>query len=168
MGKVFSPFLGPCINRTCGKGTFPEPRSKGNACWSLVPAWSVYHTVTLLLNECAGSYTHYAPALLAFSNSPAPMCYTPSVTSCLITGALQGLGGIAFSMLGADVLLTDTADVLPLLRRNCESNLGCGVVAVEELGQSPSDGWGLGSPFPFPSVDAFSVTCVQIGLSRSK
>ena len=47
----------------------------------------------------------------------------------------MGLGGIAFSMLGADVILTDTVDVLPLLRRNCEANLGCGTVTVEELGE---------------------------------
>ena len=50
-------------------------------------------------------------------------------------GAGMGLGGIAFSMLGAEVVLTDTNDVLPLLRRNCESNLGCGIVTVAELGE---------------------------------
>ena len=50
-------------------------------------------------------------------------------------GAGMGLGGIAFSMLGAEVILTDTSDVLPLLRRNCEANLGCGAVAVAELGE---------------------------------
>lgn len=55
-------------------------------------------------------------------------------------GAGMGLGGIAFSMLGAEVVLTDTNDVLPLLRRNCESNLGCGIVTVAELGEEMSLG----------------------------
>ena len=51
----------------------------------------------------------------------------------------QGLGGMAFSMLGATVVLTDTIDVLPLLRRNCEANLGVGGVQVEELGEPIAD-----------------------------
>ena len=38
-------------------------------------------------------------------------------------GAGMGLGGLAFAMLGADVLLTDVAAVLPLLRRNYDNNL---------------------------------------------
>ncbi len=38
-------------------------------------------------------------------------------------GAGMGLGGLAFAMLGADVLLTDVAAVLPLLRRNYENNM---------------------------------------------
>ena len=38
-------------------------------------------------------------------------------------GAGMGLGGLAFAMLGCDVLLTDVAAVLPLLRRNYENNL---------------------------------------------
>jgi hypothetical protein len=43
-------------------------------------------------------------------------------------GAGMGLGGLAFSMLGCDVLLTDVAAVLPLLRRNYENNLSPAVL----------------------------------------
>jgi hypothetical protein len=35
----------------------------------------------------------------------------------------MGLGGLACAMLGAAVVLTDTAEVLPLLTRNYEANL---------------------------------------------
>eukprot|EP00200_Dunaliella_tertiolecta_P009486 CAMPEP_0202375534 /NCGR_PEP_ID=MMETSP1127-20130417/6197_1 /ASSEMBLY_ACC=CAM_ASM_000462 /TAXON_ID=3047 /ORGANISM="Dunaliella tertiolecta, Strain CCMP1320" /LENGTH=342 /DNA_ID=CAMNT_0048973045 /DNA_START=1522 /DNA_END=2550 /DNA_ORIENTATION=- len=48
-------------------------------------------------------------------------------------GSGMGLGGIAMSLMGADVTLTDTVDVLPLLRRNCELNLGKGKAHVCEL-----------------------------------
>ena len=43
-------------------------------------------------------------------------------------GAGMGLGGLAFAMLGCDVLLTDVAAVLPLLRRNCMNNLSPAVL----------------------------------------
>ena len=49
-------------------------------------------------------------------------------------GAGMGLGGLAFAMLGADVLLTDVAAVLPLLRRNYENNLSPAVLRGERLG----------------------------------
>jgi predicted nicotinamide N-methyase len=50
-------------------------------------------------------------------------------------GAGMGLGGIAFSLLGASVVLTDVAEVIPLLKRNVELNLGCSCpdVTVMEL-----------------------------------
>ena len=35
----------------------------------------------------------------------------------------MGLGGLALAMLGADVVLADVAEVLPLLRTNYERNL---------------------------------------------
>ena len=35
----------------------------------------------------------------------------------------MGLCGLAFAVMGADVLVTDLAPVLPLLRINCEANL---------------------------------------------
>jgi hypothetical protein len=38
-------------------------------------------------------------------------------------GSGMGLGGLAFALLGADVVLSDVAAVLPLLRRNYEHNL---------------------------------------------
>ncbi|GBF92173.1 hypothetical protein Rsub_05255 [Raphidocelis subcapitata] len=38
-------------------------------------------------------------------------------------GSGMGLGGLAFALLGADVVLTDMLPVLPLLRRNYENNL---------------------------------------------
>ncbi|MEW5306988.1 MAG: hypothetical protein WDW36_009411 [Sanguina aurantia] len=38
-------------------------------------------------------------------------------------GAGMGLGGLAFAMMGADVIITDTTEVLPMLRRNYERNL---------------------------------------------
>ncbi len=43
-------------------------------------------------------------------------------------GAGMGLGGIALALLDMEVVLTDMKDVLPLLRRNCEINLGVGKV----------------------------------------
>ena len=49
-------------------------------------------------------------------------------------GAGMGLGGLAFAMLGANVLLTDVAAVLPLLRRNYENNLSPPVLRGERLG----------------------------------
>jgi predicted nicotinamide N-methyase len=55
-------------------------------------------------------------------------------------GAGMGLGGIAFALLGAEVILTDTADVVPLLKRNCEYNLGTKAVQVLELGEEPRAG----------------------------
>ncbi|KAG1668811.1 hypothetical protein FOA52_004905 [Chlamydomonas sp. UWO 241] len=65
-------------------------------------------------------------------------------------GAGMGLGGIAFSMLGADVVLTDTVDVVPLLRRNCEANLGRGVARVEELDwYQPEQAAQLKPPFDY-------------------
>ncbi|KAG2442095.1 hypothetical protein HYH02_009584 [Chlamydomonas schloesseri] len=66
-------------------------------------------------------------------------------------GAGMGLAGMAFAMVGANVVLTDTVDVLPLLRINYETNLspaavrlarghqhgtwadGAGTVEVQEL-----------------------------------
>lgn len=54
------------------------------------------------------------------------------IASCHIThapcraidlGSGMGLGGLAFALLGADVVLSDMAPVLPLLRRNYENNL---------------------------------------------
>ncbi|KAL6754414.1 putative methyltransferase-domain-containing protein [Haematococcus lacustris] len=48
-------------------------------------------------------------------------------------GAGMGLGGMALALMGAQVTLTDTAEVLPMLRRNCEGNLGSGKVSVVEL-----------------------------------
>jgi protein N-lysine methyltransferase METTL21D len=38
-------------------------------------------------------------------------------------GAGMGLAGLALAMLGANVMLTDVKEVLPLLRRNYENNL---------------------------------------------
>lgn len=38
-------------------------------------------------------------------------------------GSGMGLAGLALALVGADVVLTDTAEVLPLLRRNSEANL---------------------------------------------
>lgn len=35
----------------------------------------------------------------------------------------MGLGGLAFAMMGCDVVLTDVAEVIPLLQRNFENNL---------------------------------------------
>ena len=43
-------------------------------------------------------------------------------------GAGMGLGGLAFAMLGCNVLLTDVAAVLPLLRRNYANNLSPAVL----------------------------------------
>lgn len=37
-------------------------------------------------------------------------------------GAGPGLGGMAFALLGADVLLTDLADIVPLIRNNVDAN----------------------------------------------
>ncbi len=48
-------------------------------------------------------------------------------------GAGMGLGGLAFAMLGADVLLTDVAAVLPLLRRNYENNMSPAALRGERL-----------------------------------
>jgi predicted nicotinamide N-methyase len=79
-------------------------------------------------------------------------------------GAGMGLGGIAFSMLGAEVILTDTSDVLPLLRRNCEANLGCGAVAVAELGE----GNVLHFPVWLVSLAWLHIVFSQIGSSQSK
>jgi predicted nicotinamide N-methyase len=45
-------------------------------------------------------------------------------------GAGMGLGGIALALMGVDVVITDVADVLPLLRRNCDINLGTGTVRM--------------------------------------
>lgn len=42
----------------------------------------------------------------------------------------MGLGGMAAALMGADVTLTDTVEVLPLLRRNCNSCLGTGKVGL--------------------------------------
>ena len=35
----------------------------------------------------------------------------------------MGLGGMGFALLGGDCVLTDTLEVLPLLRRNYEHNI---------------------------------------------
>eukprot|EP00198_Chlamydomonas_reinhardtii_P003232 XP_001692568.1 predicted protein [Chlamydomonas reinhardtii] len=45
-------------------------------------------------------------------------------------GAGMGLAGMAFAMVGANVVLTDTADVLPLLRINYETNLSPAAVRL--------------------------------------
>ncbi|PNH06976.1 Methyltransferase-like protein 21D, partial [Tetrabaena socialis] len=45
-------------------------------------------------------------------------------------GAGMGLAGMAFAMVGADVVLTDTLDVLDLLRINYESNLSPAAVRL--------------------------------------
>ncbi|GFR51417.1 hypothetical protein Agub_g13705, partial [Astrephomene gubernaculifera] len=45
-------------------------------------------------------------------------------------GAGMGLAGMAFAMVGADVVLTDTADVLGLLRINYETNLSPAAVRL--------------------------------------
>ncbi len=37
-------------------------------------------------------------------------------------GAGPGLGGMAFALLGADVLLTDLVDIVPLIRKNVDAN----------------------------------------------
>ena len=42
----------------------------------------------------------------------------------------MGLGGLACAMLGAAVVLTDTAEVLPLLARNYEANLSPAALRV--------------------------------------
>ena len=38
-------------------------------------------------------------------------------------GSGMGLAGLALALLGADVVLTDVREVLPLLRRNTDANL---------------------------------------------
>ena len=38
-------------------------------------------------------------------------------------GSGMGLGGFAFGLLGCETVVTDTAEVLPLLQRNYENNL---------------------------------------------
>lgn len=38
-------------------------------------------------------------------------------------GAGPGLAGIAFCLLGGDVLLTDLPDIMPLLSKNVDANL---------------------------------------------
>ena len=43
-------------------------------------------------------------------------------------GAGMGLCGLAFAVMGADVLVTDLGPVLPLLRINCEANLSTNVL----------------------------------------
>ncbi|KAG2429921.1 hypothetical protein HXX76_010701 [Chlamydomonas incerta] len=45
-------------------------------------------------------------------------------------GAGMGLAGMAFAMVGANVVLTDTADVLPLLRINYETNMSPAAVRL--------------------------------------
>ncbi|CAG9466631.1 unnamed protein product [Pedinophyceae sp. YPF-701] len=52
-------------------------------------------------------------------------------------GAGMGLGGMALAMLGADVVLTDVEDVLPLLRRNVAVNLQAGEHAGVLAGRDP-------------------------------
>lgn len=37
-------------------------------------------------------------------------------------GAGPGLGGMAFALLGAEVLLTDLPDIVPLIRKNVDAN----------------------------------------------
>ncbi|KAF5830984.1 putative methyltransferase-domain-containing protein [Dunaliella salina] len=65
-------------------------------------------------------------------------------------GSGMGLGGIAMSLMGADVTLTDTVDVLPLLRRNCELNLGKGKAHVCELNwMKPEQAQQWAAPFDF-------------------
>ncbi|EIE19225.1 hypothetical protein COCSUDRAFT_38412 [Coccomyxa subellipsoidea C-169] len=56
-------------------------------------------------------------------------------------GAGPGLGGMAFALLGAEVLLTDLADIVPLIRKNVDANFTtaalhgaqAGRVSVQEL-----------------------------------
>ncbi|GIL53527.1 hypothetical protein Vafri_9113 [Volvox africanus] len=50
-------------------------------------------------------------------------------------GAGMGLAGMAFAMVGADVVLTDTADVLGLLRINYENNLSPAAVRLSRAHQ---------------------------------
>ncbi|GIM05246.1 hypothetical protein Vretimale_9693, partial [Volvox reticuliferus] len=50
-------------------------------------------------------------------------------------GAGMGLAGMAFAMVGADVVLTDTADVLGLLRINYENNLSPAAVRLARAHQ---------------------------------
>uniref|UniRef100_A0A7R9Z8M0 Calmodulin-lysine N-methyltransferase n=1 Tax=Chlamydomonas euryale TaxID=1486919 RepID=A0A7R9Z8M0_9CHLO len=65
-------------------------------------------------------------------------------------GAGMGLGGMAFALLDANVVLTDTVDVVPLLKRNCEANLGCGTVQVRELDwYQPDQVLPLNPPFDY-------------------
>lgn len=64
----------------------------------------------------------------------------------------MGLGGITFSLLGASVVLTDVAEVIPLLRGNVELNLGCSTpdVSVTELDWfKPEQLQALNPPFDY-------------------
>jgi len=57
---------------------------------------------------------------------------------------------MAFALLDANVVLTDTVDVVPLLKRNCEANLGCGTVQVRELDwYQPDQVLPLNPPFDY-------------------
>lgn len=49
---------------------------------------------------------------------------------CLELGSGMGLAGMALAMIGCDVLLTDTADVMPLLRINVDNNLSAACVRL--------------------------------------
>eukprot|EP00882_Tetradesmus_deserticola_P020392 GHRQ01022031.1.p1 GENE.GHRQ01022031.1~~GHRQ01022031.1.p1 ORF type:complete len:180 (+),score=67.43 GHRQ01022031.1:225-764(+) len=46
-------------------------------------------------------------------------------------GAGMGLAGLAFALIGANVLLTDVAEVMPLLQRNYDNNLSAAALRGE-------------------------------------
>ena len=48
-------------------------------------------------------------------------------------GAGPGLGGMAFALLGAEVLLTDLADIIPLIRKNVDANFTSAALHSEVL-----------------------------------
>lgn len=47
---------------------------------------------------------------------------------CIELGSGMGLGGMAMAMIGADVVLTDVAEIVPMLQRNYEVNLSPGMI----------------------------------------
>eukprot|EP00955_Chlamydomonas_euryale_P088963 364426-Chlamydomonas_euryale.AAC.29 len=110
--------------RTCGKASSHGLGSKANECLSLVLVWWVflrYPSVSTRQSVCHSAAVSAYPSRLRH-------------VLCIFLLRHQGLGGMAFALLDANVVLTDTVDVVPLLKRNCEANLGCGTVQVRELG----------------------------------
>lgn len=55
-------------------------------------------------------------------------------------GAGPGLGGIAAALLGADVVLTDLPDIVPLTARNVATNVSA--AALKRACGGSGEGWG--------------------------
>lgn len=115
----------------------------------------VFFCVLLGLTRAAASHPHCAPphrfSPLAKNNNAQRRRQNirkgdfsrPKVRGkrAIDLGSGMGLAGLALALVGADVVLTDVAEVLPLLRRNSEANLSPAALRGEPRGLGVGLSW---------------------------